>query len=171
MHTDGIGRDSSQRGGLVILKEIMKSLFNWHTDTILIAEPDQVLLQLECRALSGKYRIIQTSSVEEAVRAAARHTTKIDLLVTEVRLPHRFGWELTQLLKLDYPDIKAVYTSSAVDAEIRARTYPSIVVVLENPFRPDRLRQAVRDALETRQNIRIASKYAAYSPPNSTLHS
>jgi CheY-like chemotaxis protein len=149
----------------------MKSLFNWHTDTILIAEPDPVLRRLECRALSGKYRIIQTSSVEEAVRTAARHTTKIDLLVTEVRLPHRFGWELTQLLKLDYPDLKVVYTSSSVDAEIRARAYPSIVVVLDNPFRPDRLRQAVRDALETKQNDRIALKYAGYSPPISSLHS
>src|SRR5450759_427482 len=77
------------------------SLFNWHTDTILIAEPDPVLRRLECRSLSGKYRIIQTSSVEEAVRTAARHDTEIDVLLTEVRLPHRFGWELTQLLKLD----------------------------------------------------------------------
>ena len=149
----------------------MKSLFTWHTDTILIVEPDQVLRQLEYRALSGKYRIIQTSSVEEAVRTAARHTTQIDLLVTEVRFAHRFGWDLTQLLKLDYPHLRVVYTSSSVDAEIRARTYPSIVVVLDNQFRPDRLRQAVRDALETRQNDRIAFKYAAYSPPNSPLHS
>jgi len=153
------------------LQEIMKSLFNWRTDTILIAEPDQVLRQLECRALSSKYRIIQTSSVEEAVRTAARHTAEIDLLVTEVRLPHRFGWELTQLLKLDYPDLKVVYTSTSVDAEIRARTYPSIVVVLDNPFRPDRLRQAVRDALKTGRTDQIGSKYAPYSPPISSLRS
>jgi CheY-like chemotaxis protein len=92
-------------------------------------------------------------------------------LVTEVRLPHSFGWELTELLKLDYPDLKVVYTSSSVDAEIRARTYPSIVVVHDNPFRPDRLRQAVRDALAAGQNDRIAPKYAGYSPLTSRLHS
>ena len=153
------------------MKRILRSVFGWHTDTILIVEPDQALRQLECRSLSGKYRIMQTASVEEAVRTAARHTTEIDLLVTEVRLPHRFGWELTELLKLDYPDLKVVYTSSSVDAEIRARTYPSTVVVLGHPFRPDRLRQAVRDALETRKNDRIAPKYAAYLPPISRLHS
>jgi DNA-binding NtrC family response regulator len=153
------------------MKRILRSVFGWHTDTILIAEPDQALRQLQCRALSGKYRIIQTASVEEAVRTAARHTTEIDLLVTEVRLPHCFGWELTELLKLDYPDLKVVYTSGSVDAEIRARTSPSIVVVLDNPFRPDRLRQAVRDALEATQNDRIAPKYAPYSPPISRLYS
>ena len=149
----------------------MKNLFKWHTDTILVAEPDQVLRQLECRALSSKYRIIETSSVEEAVRTAARHTTEIDLLVTEVRLPQRFGWELMQLLKLDYPNLKVVYTSSSVDAEIRARTYPSTVVVLENPFRPDRLQQAVRAALKTRPTDQIAPKYAPYSPPISSFRS
>jgi len=154
-----------------MLKRILRSAFGLHTKTILIAEPDPELRQLECRALSGEYRIIQTSSVEEAVRTAARHTTKIDLLVTEVRLPRRFGWELTQLLKLDYPELKVVYTSSSIDAEIRARTYPSIVVVLDNPFRPDRLQRAVHDVLETGQKNRIVPKYAAYSPPISRLHS
>jgi DNA-binding NtrC family response regulator len=149
----------------------MKSLFNWHTDTILIAEPDQVLRRLECRALSGKYRIIQTSSVEEAVRTAARHTTQIDLLLTAVRLPHGFGWELTELLKLDYPELTVIYTSSSIDAEIRARTYPSEVIVIENPFRPDLLRQAIRDALKITHNDRIAPNYAAYAPPVSQSRS
>ena len=90
------------------MKQILRSVFGLHTDTVLIAEPDQALRRLEYRALSGKYRIIQTASVEEAVRIAARHTTGIDLLVTEMRLPHGFGWELTELLKLDYPDLKVV---------------------------------------------------------------
>ena len=153
------------------MTRILRSVFGWHTETILIVEPDQALRELECRALSGKYRIIQAASTEEAVRIAARHTTDIGLLVTEVRLPQGFGWELTQLLKLDYPDLKVVYTSGSVDTEIRARTYPSIVVVRDDLFRPDHLRQAVREALETRQNDRIAPKYAAYPPPISRLHS
>jgi two-component system cell cycle sensor histidine kinase/response regulator CckA len=147
------------------VKGILRSLFTWHTDTILIAEPDQVLRQLEYRALSPKYRIVQTSSVEEAVRTAARHATEIDLLLTEVRLPHGSGWDLMELLKLDYPDLKVIYLSSSIDAEIRAHTRRYLVFMLENPFHPDRLRQAVRAVLETRPNDRIVPKYAVYSPP------
>jgi len=60
--------------------------------------------------------------------------------------------------------------SSSFDAEIRARTYPSTVIVLENPFPSERLRQAVRDVLETRHNDRLGPKYVAYSPPISRLH-
>jgi DNA-binding NtrC family response regulator len=144
-------------------KGIMTNLFSRHPDTILIAQPDQVLRQMEYRVLSASYRIIRTSSVEEAVRTAARHATKIDLLLTEVRLPHRFGWELTELLKLDYPGLKVLYLANTIDAEIAAHTHPSMIV-LPNPFRPDTLRQAVRDALEAKHEDRIAHIYA-YSPP------
>ena len=129
------------------MKGLLSSILSWHTDTILIAEPDQALRQLECRALSRNYQIVATSSAEEAVRTAARRETEIDLLLTEVRLPRVDGWELTELLKLDYPDLKVVYMSNSIDAEIRAHTRPSTVVVLENPFRPERLTQAVRDVL------------------------
>ena len=103
-------------------------------DTILIAEPDPVLRQLECRALSRDYEIVSTDSAEEAVRTAAQHETEIDLLLTEAQLPRVEGWELAELVKLDYPDLKVVYLSGFTDA--------------------DRLRHAVRDALEGTQNDR-----------------
>jgi CheY-like chemotaxis protein len=143
---------------MVKLPQMLRRGFTSHTDTILIAEPDQVLRRLECRALS-LYQIVQSSSAEEAVQIAARHEKKLDLLLTEVRLPHINGWELTELLKLDYPSLQVVYLSNSIDAEIRARTRRSIVIVLEkNRFRPGRLRQAVRDVLETRQKNRGAAK-------------
>jgi two-component system cell cycle sensor histidine kinase/response regulator CckA len=133
-----------------MVEGILRSLFTWHTDTILIAEPDQVLRQLEYRALSPKYRIVQTSSIEEAVRTAARHAMGINLLLTEVRLPDGSGWDLMDLVKLDYPGLKVIYMAGSIDAEIRAHTHRYLVFMLKNPFHADRLRQAVRDVLETR---------------------
>jgi two-component system, cell cycle sensor histidine kinase and response regulator CckA len=132
------------------MRGILRSIFGWHRDTILITEPNHVLRQLECSALSRQYRIIPTGSAEEAVRTAAQHETVIDLLLTEVRLPRVDGWELTELIKLDYPELKVVYiSSSSIDAEIKAHTRGSIMIALDNPFHPDRLRRAVHDALET----------------------
>jgi CheY-like chemotaxis protein len=71
--------------------------------------------------------------------------------LTEVRLPRVDGWELTELLKLDYPDLQVVYLSSFFNAEIRSHIRSSRVVVLENPFRPDHLQKVVRDVLQTRR--------------------
>lgn len=141
------------------LAQILSSKFDSCPRTILIAEPDPMLRRVECCALSPPYQIVQTSSAEEAVRIAARHETELDLLLTEVRLPHMDGWDLAELLKLDYPDLKVVYLSSSTDAEIRAHTRPSMIIVLEkNRFRPGRLRQAVRDVLETRRKNEVALK-------------
>ena len=116
--------------------------------TILIVEPDPVLRHLEENALSRKYKIVQTSSPEEAVRGAARHRTDLDLLLTAMRFPHMDGWELTELLKLDYPKLKAVYVSASIDTS-KVRPYPSTVIVLEKVgFSADLLLQTVHDTLE-----------------------
>ena len=119
-----------------------------HIPTVLIAEPNPVLRQLERQALSQAYCVVSTSGAEEAVRLAARHETKLDLLLTEVRLPNLFGWELTELLKLDYPRLKVVYLSSFVNSDVKARTRSSVLVVVdESRFSPVRIRQAVHDTL------------------------
>ena len=141
------------------IAQVLRSRFFSRTNTILIAEPDQMLRRLECRALSPKYQIVQISSPEEAVRIAARHETELDLLLTEVRFPHMDGWELTEVLKLDYPNLKVVYLSSSIDAAVKAHTGPAMVLVLDkNRFSPGRLRQAVRDSLEARNENRAAVK-------------
>ena len=132
------------------MKRILQNIFGW--PTILVVEPDEMLRQMELRALSPRYQILPTGSVEEAVRTAARHETEIDLLLTEARLPRIDGWELADLLRLDYPHLKVIYLSSSIDPEIRAHTYRSKVIVLENPFRPDHLRQAVREVLKAGPN-------------------
>jgi two-component system, cell cycle sensor histidine kinase and response regulator CckA len=144
------------------VKEFLGSIFNAPTDTILIVEPDPLLRRLEDRALSPKYQIVQTSSPEEAVRMAARHEVNLDLLLTEVRFPRINGWDLIELLKLDYPDLKVVYLSSSIDPEIRARIRRSPVVVLDkNRFHPARLRQAVRDVLEPHRTTKTTLKGTA----------
>jgi CheY-like chemotaxis protein len=118
------------------------------TKTVLIVEPDPVLRHLEESALARKYKILQTSGPEEAVRVAARHRTKLDLLLTTVRFPHMDGWELTELLKLDYPKLKAIYVSASMETS-RGGTHPCAVIVLvKDQFSANLLLQAVQDTLE-----------------------
>ena len=56
-------------GGCLVAFIFIQRVFDWHEDAaILIVQPDQELRKLEWRALSGKYRVLQTSGVEDAVR-------------------------------------------------------------------------------------------------------
>lgn len=119
-------------------------------ETILVAEPDQTIQRLVCRDLSREgYRIIPVSSAEEAVRTAARHEGQIDLLCTEALLPTLPGWELAQLLKLDYPKLQVVCMSRGNGATVRMPAPQSNIVVLQNPFRCGRLRKAIRETLKS----------------------
>src|SRR5260370_15415781 len=103
--------------------------------TILVVQHDLVTRQLLSRSLRPSYRVLQAGSAEEAVRIAAQHQRNIDLLLTDVRLPQLFGWELLELLALDYPKLKVVYVSKSIDSEIRPHTRRQSVLLLEQPFR------------------------------------
>src|SRR5580692_4968442 len=90
-----------------------------HKPVILVAEHDRMIRQLLSRSLRPAYHIVQACSATEAVRTAARHQAEIDLLLTEARLPGPFGgWQLLELLRLDYPKLKVVYVSKLIDPEI-----------------------------------------------------
>ena len=118
-------------------------------ETILIVEPDQVLRLMEASALSAKYKVVQAASPEEAVRAAAHHQSEFDLLLAPVRFRNMDGWELMELLKLDYPNLKVIYVSGSINTSLKAHTSTKTANILdENGFSPGRLLQAVHDTLE-----------------------
>jgi CheY-like chemotaxis protein len=118
------------------------------TETILIVEPDPILRGFEHSALSRKYEIVQTSSPEEAVRAGARHRNDLNLLLTRARFPHMEGWELTELLRLDYPKLKVLYVSASKEGS-KAHTGLCTIFELEKDgVNVGRLLEAVHDALE-----------------------
>jgi DNA-binding NtrC family response regulator len=122
-------------------------------ETILVAEHNEIIRRAVCHVLKREgYRVVETRSAEDAVRTAARHESRIDLLLTETLLPSSHGYELAELLKLDYPDLQVVYMSGSGDHAPVMRDRRLSVVVLQNPFRGDRLKRAVRQALEKRNN-------------------
>jgi len=104
---------------------------------------------MEASALSPKYKIVQASSPEEAVRAAAHHQSEFNLLLTPVRFQNMDGWELRELLKLDCPNLKVIYISGSIHTTVKAHTSAYTATILEkNGFSPSRLLQAVHDTLE-----------------------
>lgn len=120
--------------------------------TILIVANNPAIRGLLCRALRPAYYILQAANAEDAVRMAAQHRRNIDLLLTEVKLPRLSGWELLELLTLDYPQINVIYIIKSMDPEIRAHTRRQKVIRLEQPFPQACLEQAVRDVLEGPQS-------------------
>jgi hypothetical protein len=74
-----------------------------------------------------------------------------------------FGWELLELLALDYPKLKVVYVSKSIDRETRVHTRGQKVFVLKQPFGESCLRQVIREELETAKSNRVGMKWTAPS--------
>lgn len=126
-----------------------------HAETILVAEHDQTLRQLVCRVLLlAGYRTVQACGAREALGTAARHESEIDLLLTEVALPGLYGWQLAELLKLDYPKLKVMFIADGIDDEGITIAGVSEPVLFKKSFRCDDLLQAVRNALGGREVAR-----------------
>jgi CheY-like chemotaxis protein len=131
--------------------------------TILIVAADPVIRGLLRRALRPAYFILQAANAEDAVRLAAQHRRNIDLLLTEVKLPRLSGWELLELLALDYPKLNVIYITKSINPEIRAHTRRQTVILLEQPFPQACLQEAVRNVLEGPQSIRAGLQETAPS--------
>jgi CheY-like chemotaxis protein len=114
---------------------------------VLVAENNRSLRKLLTEILrdQGHY-MIEAGDGAEAVRIGARFRDEIHQLITAVRLPDLIGWELSELLMLDYPALDVVYIARNPDDckwLSRARNV-SKFIHLPNPLTRESVRRALR---------------------------
>jgi two-component system cell cycle sensor histidine kinase/response regulator CckA len=86
---------------------------------------------------------------------AGRHPGPIDLLVTDVMLPHLTAGELVARLSRTRPAIGVIYVSGyPEDGTALPKLGEAGALFLQKPFTPDQLLRAVRDVLEGRKGGR-----------------
>ena len=81
-------------------------------ETILVVEDEPTLCQLLAGALSvAGYRVHQARDGNEATTVFAEHETAIDLLITDLELPHLDGSQLIHRLRQRRRDLKVLCIS------------------------------------------------------------
>ena len=127
-----------------------KNLPSDQSETIMLVDDDDCVLRVVDQILEHDgYRVLQAHNAKAALEAGARHDCEIRLLLTEVVLPGMPGWQLAELMKLDYPKLKVLYISDGLEDpedDIQELNDPS-ELILRKPFRADELLRAVRMAL------------------------
>lgn len=79
---------------------------------------------------------------------AAAYESPIDLLLTDLRMPHKSGVDAASALREQRPTIKVIYMSGYVDNSlIRSEALLSADGIIEKPITPDVLLQRIRDVL------------------------
>lgn len=117
-------------------------------ETVLVAEDEKGVRSVVERVLRAKgYNVLSAGSGEEALALAQEMEGKIDLLLTDLVMPHMSGTELAAQL----PDVDVVYMSGYSDDVLTKQGVPSEGTYLQKPFSPEALLNKVRDVLDSRR--------------------
>src|SRR6185295_1022360 len=116
---------------------------------ILIVDDEPSVLLETAASLKRHYDPLTAASAEEAERILSQQ--RVDLLLTDLKLPGKDGLALLELAKAANPDLPVVVMSGhgSIEDAVKAIRLGAADFV-EKPFGPDRLHVTVERALEIR---------------------
>jgi len=119
-------------------------------ETVLLAEDDYQVRELAHRVLQELgYRVIEASNGDDALKVALQTKDRIDILLTDVVMPHIGGKELSGRLKERKPELKVLYLSGyTADSIVHHGVLDEGVAFLHKPFTPGELARKVREVLD-----------------------
>ena len=117
-------------------------------ELILAVEDEPALRQVTRRVLSAAgYRVVIAEDGPSALRLAEQHAS-IDLLLTDVVMPHMLGKELAERLTATHPETRVLFMSGYAQPVLASQgTLDADVTLVEKPFTKPQLLKAVRDSL------------------------
>jgi PAS domain S-box-containing protein len=105
-------------------------------ETVLVVEDEEALREVTSRIFRGSgYRVITAVDGREAVALAAQHDGDIQLLLTDVVMPHMLGKEVAERIRQIRPDIEVLYMSGYAQPVLasQGRLDPGVHLI-EKPF-------------------------------------
>ena len=134
----GTGREDPLWGVLLLLAAlVILSLFVMKS--ILLVEDEDMLRGLIRELLEIKgYFVLEASQGVEALEVMRSANRDVDLVLTDVVMPHMSGSELVDQLKASHPGLKVIFMSGytgASNAAIHKNLGTPGVAFLQKPFR------------------------------------
>ena len=125
------------------------------SETILVAEDEEVVRHLICTVLSESgYEVLCAGSGTEAMDMARGYGGKIDLLVTDVVMPDMHGPALALKLAPLQPKMRILYVSGYSENDINEQgVIESGLLVLQKPFTQQSLGRKVREILDAEPQL------------------
>jgi two-component system, cell cycle sensor histidine kinase and response regulator CckA len=117
--------------------------------TIMLVEDDDPVRIFGARALRNKgYRVIEAKSGEAALARIRNAAEKIDLLITDVVMPHMDGPGLARAVRELHPEMKVIFISGYTEDAFRQRLdRDGDIDFMPKPFSLRQLAAKVRDVL------------------------
>ncbi len=123
-------------------------------ETVLLVEDEESLRTLTERILTDNgYQVITAAGGDEAIDLAAHlPADTIDILLTDVVMPHMPGHELARNMRITQPNLPVIYTSGYPHPTLASNdTINPPATLLNKPTSPTALLTAIRCALDQGQ--------------------
>lgn len=120
-------------------------------ETILLVEDEEIVRGIATLTLKRHgYQVVEATNGMDALRIAQEMAgkEKIDLLLTDMVMPHMGGGELASKFSEQYPGIKMMFTSGYTDQSAVQKWIEAGCKFLHKPYTPSELLQALREALD-----------------------
>ncbi len=116
---------------------------------VLVVEDDAIARSVICAIIkSGGYNAMEADGGESALQICENANVKIDLILTDFKMPNMNGVELIKRLRIDHADMRAVlmsgFANDTVDTEGGKMTN---LLFMRKPFLPQELLTMIRTAL------------------------
>jgi two-component system, cell cycle sensor histidine kinase and response regulator CckA len=120
--------------------------------TILLVEDEDAVRVFSSRALRNKgYQVLEARSGEAALELLETTGGRIDLIVSDVVMPHMDGPTLVTTVRLTRPDLKVIFISGYAEDRIRQNLDTGQEVhFLPKPYSLKQLAAKVKDVLQGR---------------------
>ncbi|MBN1654223.1 MAG: response regulator [Deltaproteobacteria bacterium] len=120
------------------------------SETVLVVEDDESVRNVVCSILSKHgYRVLKATSPRDCGELIDRNDHSIDLLITDIVMPEKNGWELYRHLVSIWPRLKVLYMSGYTDDVIaHHHVEEKESDFIQKPFTVQTLTAKVREVLE-----------------------
>jgi len=123
-------------------------------ETILVAEDQPDLRWMICQFLQGLgYSVLEAKDGGDAVALEDQYTGRIDLLVTDVIMPHIRGSEVARRLLASRPDMQVIFMSGYTEGQLGSAPEEgdgAKATLLQKPFELHALAARIREVFEMR---------------------
>ncbi len=121
-------------------------------ETVLVVEDDEIVRKLVSSVLTRHgHTVLLAESAEEALRLAAGHEGKIDIMVADVIMPGMNGPELAEEIAAQRPDMPVLFVSGYAESAIMHEgVLDEGIHFMQKPFGPEKLLRRIRSVLDGR---------------------
>ncbi|MEP6745552.1 MAG: response regulator, partial [Gemmatimonadota bacterium] len=114
----------------------------------LIVDDEPAIRRIAARVLQrAGFTVLDAADGEAAFKVWQQHRDQVVLVITDVMMPRRNGWELLEAIRAESPDLPFVMTSGYDASDGSAPALNHKVEVLDKPWEAHRLVATARSMI------------------------